>query len=130
MGWDNRKLHINGDSEEMLAVALQLAFDQYSHKCSGWRVKPNVGLYLDWHTTKDTQPFLTDMIAREVAPLVHQWLTQEYRRMSEWDNEPSYFDGGTSTGWELFLPASENGYDYNDNYAICVVKPVFLYYGK
>ena len=131
MGYDNRVLNVNGESDEQLRLALQFAFmDQYrARSCKGWEVIPSKGLVLyEYHSdsNKNVQQFPGKLTAEEVFPIVKKWLESEEAGViphSDWDRNMSH-DGSNIMGWRLYL---EDWGHIDGNWgALCCIKPAYL----
>lgn len=111
MGYDNRILNINGESDAQLLLALQFAFrDQYDtpNTCDGWKVIPAKGLVLYQYYSdhlKNVQQFPVKLSADEVFPIVKKWLASDDAKKiphENWDVNMSH-DGSNIVGWRMYL---------------------------
>jgi hypothetical protein len=132
---DNRVFDVNGCDDESLLVALILAFKQQSTKATakGWIKSPTHGLILLWHTNDAATAFPNPMTADECLPIVKSYLkhvecTDEL--CSGWDADFSKADNDVSTelGWRVYC--EDWGHVNGNCYAICAIKPSFMWYGK
>lgn len=130
MSFDNRLFNVNGRGSEMLLAALKLAFAQESRNdkpCVAYRVNEK-GITLLWHAASGSTPLPAPMSAEQVMPIVTAWLDSEPKvTLEQWEEDIDH-DGHNGAGWRVYV---ENwGHVGNEPYALCAVKPVFLWYGK
>ena len=130
---DNRVFNVNGSGDQMLLAALQLVFAQEgaSVRCKAWQVTKQ-GLVLSWYPDKGTTPLPSSkgMTASEVLPMVLGWLSSVDLtdiEMEGWDRDCDH-DGENSMGWRVFC--EDWGHVGSNHYAICAVKPAFMWHGK
>lgn len=136
MGYDNRILNMNGQSDEQLKLALKFAFrDQYDREntCKAWEVKPDKGLVLyQYHSdsNKNVQKLPAPMSADDVFTLVKNWLTTDEASAiphEDWDRDIDH-DGDNIVGWRMYL--EDWGHVGGDWGALCCIKPAYLWLGK
>jgi hypothetical protein len=132
---DNRLLNINGETQEQLALALQIAFTQTSSKWMAMSstVTQEYGLILSWWYDKsktDMIPFISPLTFELATPIVWAWLqsvkTEDFK-LGAWEEDIDQ-DGFNGPGWRVYV--GEWGHVGNVTSAICAIKPVFLWYGK
>lgn len=129
---DNRIFNVNGEGRDMLASTLKLAFLQEGANtlAKAWRFIPDKGLVLLWSNREGATPFPVPMGAEEVATMAMRWLeTEDAKEMAcvDWDRDEDH-DGCNERGWRVYC---ENwGHVGDEHYAICAIRPVFLWYGK
>jgi hypothetical protein len=156
---DNRLFNVNGTGDDMLLLTLKLAGMQESSRpdCfAGWRYVPDFGMVLYWHTKAEEgiAPFMHNLTAEEVTPVVARWLKSSeeakaevaklrVRRSAypEW-KEPAYgiedprstwdldqqHDGDNYPGWRVYC--QNWGHVAGSHYSICAVRPAFMWAGK
>lgn len=131
---DNRIFNVNGEGLDMLVQTLKLVFRQEgaNTKAKAWRFIPGKGFVLLWHanTNSGATAFPVPMEPEEVAPLVMRWLeTPEAQEMAceGWDKDEDH-DGSNDRGWRVYC--EDWGHVGGESYAICAIRPVFLWYGK
>lgn len=127
---DNRIFNINGKGREMLERTLDLALVQANKRgFASWIVDPERGLVLCWLDKAGT-PFLGQVGASAVAEMVMEWLKTDKAtavppgRMCE----NHHHDGSNSAGWQVYC--EDWGYVGANEYAICAVRPAYLWHGK
>jgi len=136
--FDNRIFAVNGSGEENLLKALELAFLQRTYRsdprCIGWTTSEK-GLVLKWavgsnDTTTNKFPG-NGLLVSEVFPIVWSWLQTpkiiETVELVKWEGNADH-DGHNTVGWEVYV--EDWGHVGGDSYAICAVKPVYLWHGK
>jgi hypothetical protein len=135
---NNRIFNVNGIGDEMLLMALELVFaqDGENTKARGWSFSKKHGLVLYW---ADSESFkagdckynrLPDLSPSDVLPIVLAWLRSKEAdqvELSGWDAKAD-IDGSTEKGWRVYC--EDWGRVGGDCYAICAVKPAYLWYGK
>lgn len=130
---DNRLFNVNGRGDDMLLKALELAFLQFSDKCtvSAWEQSKQHGLILCWtNKVHNVIPTPGDLTAKQVFPIVKAWLSSDFAKtveLSDWCDDHDH-DGHNSTGWQVYC--SDWGHVGNQHYSICAVKPAYLWHGK
>ena len=130
---DNRIFNVNGKTEEQLISALEYVFNQviqFNPTCSSWKMN-NKGLILYWHKEAgECFPGNVDLSAKEVVPFVKKWLSNakpEDFDLDGWDVNLDH-DGHNSIGWRIYC--EDWGKVDDSPYAICAIKPVYLWHGK
>lgn len=129
---DNRVFNVNGRTQEMLAMALSLAFKQEGDnvKAKAWRFIPNKGLVLLWSATSGSNVFPAPMEPHEVASMAMRWLQgDEAKNMTfeGWDEDHDH-DGHNELGWRVYV--EEWGHVGSEHYSICAIRPAWMWYGK
>ena len=135
MSYDNRVFNVNGCEDEQLLAALKLAFEQRreGQTCKGWIFDKDKGLIFLWFCEdKEKQSFKlpSKLTAEQCFPLVLGWLNSEMAgqmRYEEWDADADH-DGSNSRGWRVYC--EDWGHVGGNPYAICAVRPAFLWHGK
>lgn len=133
---DNRKLAINGNGREFLKKALHLAFLQSSYNqekeytCAAWEESKEHGLILCWSDPDRTQRLPAELSSEEVVPMVEAWLAGDFAKSVEPNAgcENLDHDGDNKLGWEVYV--GEWGHVGDNHYAICAIKPAYLWMGK
>ncbi len=129
---DNRVFNVNGRGDDMLLKALDLAFVQYGDsKCVGWRQNDSAGLILCWSASHGgVTPFPSPLNAEQCTPVVDTWLKSDFaksvkpgERCEDYDH-----DGHNSKGWQVYIEGW--GHVGNEQYAICAIRPAYLWHGK
>lgn len=135
MGYDNRLLNMNGQSDAQLLLALQFAFmDQYKepNTCKAWEFIPSKGLVLyqyhsdSWPVNKFPAPTTAD----DVMPMVKKWLLSDEAKqvpLCDWEGDIDH-DGCNVKGWRVYL--EDWGHIESRWGALCCIKPVYLWLGK
>lgn len=138
MGFDNRIFNVNGAKDEHLEMAINLAFrlDSYNADgatAKGYVVLPNKGLVFLWNidTTKDAIAFPEPIYAAEAYAFAKTWLKGREAKLIElnerWEGDCDH-DGDNSLGWRVYV--EDWGHVGSNHYAICAVKPCYLWHGK
>ena len=134
MSWDNKQFNVNGDSEEMLGRALALAFEQSgigTTKARAWKLDEEHGLILVRTLITKGTPFPCPMDAKAVLPTVMSFLQEQNENPTveckDWDANADH-DGSNSLGWRVYC--GDWGHVGESRYAICAVKPAYLWHGK
>lgn len=123
---DNRYFDVNGESEEELALCLQLVL-LLEEKASfvGFRISKELGVVLYDTPSSKMMPFLSPTPAKEAAFAVFQWLRlQPNSEFAEWGSH----DGDNARGWRVHMDFW-GGVD-KDSDAVVAVKPTWLWLGK
>lgn len=133
---DNRQFNVNGEGQDMLLRALELACMQEGHagcpaKIRSWKVIPEFGMVLYW-TEKEGNPLPgSGATAAEFLPMLWAWLNDPEEakqvKLTQWDVDADH-DGSNGSGWRVYV--EDWGHVGHNSYAICAVKPVFLWFGK
>ena len=134
---DNRQFNVNGKGKDMLLRALELACIQEGQednpaRIQSWKVTPEDGLILYWMITEGNPlPGVAGVTAEEFLPILWAWLSDPKERnkikVDEWDANPQH-DGRNGEGWRVYC--GDWGHVGGSSFAICAVKPVWLWYGK
>lgn len=130
---DNRLFNVNGGGDELLEKTLEFAFAQESEKCtcSGWAQTKETGLILCWaQHDKDITPNCGDLTATQCMPMVCAWLQSDFAKTAipgEWCGDTDH-DGHNSLGWQVYC--DDWGHVGDQRYAICGIKPAYLWHGK
>lgn len=135
MGYDNRLLSINGQSDDQLKLALQVAFmDQYgSNTCKGWEFNPEKGLVLYQYysdSRKDVNKFPAPMTHEDVFPIVKNWLKSDDAKKvpcGQWEDDLDH-DGSNITGFHVYV--EDWGHVGGQWGTLCAIKRVYLWLGK
>lgn len=133
---DNRLFNVNGENSKTLKLAIKLAFmiDSYSEEgniAKAYRVDPNKGLIFLW--TSDTTgaiPFKNPLHYKDAFKFALEWLSSPEAtniKLEHWEEDVDH-DGSNSIGWRVYL--EDWGHVGDERYAICAVKPCYLWYGK
>ena len=127
--YDNQIFNVNGDSDELLLQALELAFAQGEYNCVGWTQSAKHGLQLEWAQDTQTNIFPTPLSAAECLPIVQQWLNGSFAQMVECTgtDEDIDQDGHNKRGWRVYV---EDADGYCPHHVICRIKPAYTWYGK
>lgn len=137
---DNRIFNVNGKSDEMLLLALQLAFLQEGEKtlARAWSFCKDHGLILHWwynETWADRDinsiiRFPGNLTAIECLPFISSWLKGEDAEKvatTGWDADSDH-DGHNSLGWRVYC--GDWGHVNGHSNAICAIKPAYMWHGK
>lgn len=129
---DNRIFNVNGEGSEMLRKALQLAFMQEGRRttCQAWAQSEDHGLVLMWCKGKGHNDLPCEMTAEQIVPMVEQWLDGEFAKRvtpGKWCDNRDH-DGDNSIGWQVYC--EEWGHVGASHYAICGIRPAYLWHGK
>lgn len=129
---DNRIFNVNGKGREQLAEVMRLAFLQKSNyaKAVAYKIDPQKGMILLWHNTeaKGITGLPAPLTAEDAAVLVSAWLeTRPNTECSDWDADAEH-DGDNELGWRVYC--EDWGHVAGERFAICAVKPAWLWYGK
>ncbi len=138
--FSNRIFNVNGKSEAMLRDALKLAFAQHGDhtRAVAWVESPKHGIILLWavpSTSDYLKPypctrFLSPLTAEEAAPLMWSWLHSDDAKKVECIGDDADYDhdGHNGAGWRVYC--ERWGHVGTETYAICAVKPAWMWYGK
>jgi len=122
---DNKIFNVNGRSQELLLKTLELCLEaQY---VEGWCIHPKHGFTLLWHVKdKSHNKFPINLSAQMITPIVFEWLnSEEAEKIPCIDMDADIdHDGHNHKGWRVHI----NG--ELDTYAMCAIKPAYLWYGK
>lgn len=132
---DNKIFNVNGSGQRMLEDTLRLVFLQSSERTTAksWSLCPKKGLILYWFDKVDgvkVNEFITPIDATAVTPIVWAWLNSDEAlniEMLGYDSNTDH-DGSNSLGWRVFV--EEWGHVNNSPYAICAIKPAYMWHGK
>lgn len=130
---DNRIFNVNGKGIEMLQKAIELAFMQFTSsrkaKCSGWSFSKEKGLMLNWSST-DGNSLPIDMNAEDCAQWAWKWLQSDESKtvvLSDFCDNQEH-DGHNTQGWQVYI--EDWGKVGKNDYALCAIKPAYLWHGK
>lgn len=134
---DNRQFNVNGEGEQMLLRALELACIQEGSlerpaEIAGYLVRPDYGMILLWHVDvndKSCVSLPSQMSYMEILPMVWTWLRKGAIgiKCEGWDANASH-DGSNVLGWRVYCEDWGHVAGYSN--AICAVKPAYLWMGK
>lgn len=134
---DNKLFNVNGEGSDMLLKALELAFMQHSPHtpnpacCVGWQETVKDGLILCWTSNSDNINSLPGRLtAEQCLPFVKVWLQSDFAKnvkFGEWCGDMDH-DGHNTLGWQVYC--GDWGHVGNQHYAICAIRPAFLWHGK
>lgn len=114
----------------MLLHALELIFEQRKHVAKAY-LRNEYGLVLYWHHDKGTIAFPARLTADQVLPTVLAYLDDPdghpELKFEEWDADTEH-DGYNRKGWRVYV--EDWGHVGGNSYALCAIRPVFLWYGK
>lgn len=132
MSFDNRIFNINGNEDEHLLAVLKLAFAQKGTTCKGTFFDVNKGLILLWWCDKGDKgcPLPVPLTAEECFPIIKSWLKGEQAasmKCEGWDADADH-DGDNSMGWRVYC--EDWGHVADISYALCAVRPAFMWHGK
>jgi len=132
---DNRIFAVNGQGYDKLLQAMELVFDQgWGYRARGW-YESEKGLVIVWHidpnnTTVNKLPG-DGHDARSLIPLVDNWLRTpklvDKVELGQWEGNLDH-DGSNQLGWKVYV--EDWGHVGRDSYAICAIKPVYIWFGK
>ena len=130
---DNRIFNVNGSGSEMLRKALELAFMQEGDNttCTAWRETKEHGLILLWAKASDNaNPLPAPLSASQCVDVVETWLQGDFAQTVELSDfcEDHDHDGSNSDGWQVYC--EDWGHVGDEHYAICAIKPAFMWNGK
>lgn len=138
MSFDNRIFNINGIKKKHLRTALKLAFQiESDHNkdgamAEGYVIDPKKGIIFLWNTdtTKNAIGFSEPKNFEACYDFAKQWLaTPDALNTELLDGEDDYdHDGSNDLGWRVYL--EDWGHVGSNRYAICAVKPCYVWYGK
>lgn len=129
---DNRLFNVNGKGDQMLKDTLALAFKQDGDNttCEAWIETQDHGLILLWLHRDGSNRLPAKMTADGIFQTVKGWLSSEFAKtvkLSEWCGDCDH-DGHNSMGWQVYC--EDWGHVANNPYAICAIKPAFMWHGK
>lgn len=128
---DNRLLNINGKSRELLALALNVAFEQFDCSFARAWIETSAGLVILWSDQDDkSYRFPAPLTHEQVVPIVWQWFQSkkpEDFTLVKWEENLDH-DGDNKIGWRVYV--EDWGHVTGISCAICAIKPVYLWYGK
>ena len=129
---DNRVFNVNGpiDDIPMLKMAVDLAFRQSGFRCSAWTESKKSGLILLWSESGQCNKLPTKMDSDAVLPMIQQWLDSDFAKTVEPDAWCGNFphDGDNGRGWQVYC--EDWGHVESNHYAICGIRPAWMWYGK
>ncbi|MBL4800193.1 MAG: hypothetical protein JKY50_22585 [Oleispira sp.] len=129
---DNRVFNVNGKGTDMLLQALKLVFSQEGQRttCSSWAESKEHGLILTWCKGEGDHDLPSDMDASSCLSFVSSWLASDFAKdvvPSEWCGDTDH-DGHNSEGWQVYCEGW--GHVGGNHYAICAIKPAYMWHGK
>lgn len=130
---DNKLLDINGQSKELLAKALEIAFAQEGGKLQkvvAFIKSPTHGLILCWAKDSESIPLISPLTHSEILDMVWAYLqTDEAKEVhkEDWEVDPNDGDVSITDGWRIYT--EEWGHVNNNQFAICAIKHVYLWWG-
>lgn len=127
---DNPLLRINGSKPEQLRMALDVALMQQSYRgFSSWEFDKKKGLILGW-SKSEGNAFPYAMSAEEVLPIVLKYLDSDDAKFVPPSEECENLDhdGSNKRGWEVYT--EKWGHVGSNHYAICAIRPAWLWLGK
>jgi len=129
---DNRLFNVNGSGEEMLKKTLELVFSQEGDRttCASWFESKEKGLVLLWCKGKGNNDLPSNLNAEESLLMVLSWLKGEFAKtveLSPWCEDMDH-DGHNTKGWQVYC--EDWGHVGNNHYAICAIKPAYMWLGK
>lgn len=131
---NNRLFNVNGKGKEMLLATLKLAFEQKGFSnttAKSWIETEEHGLILCWCKDDKFNPLPSELTAEQCLPMVEQWLQGDFAKtvkLSKWCENIDH-DGDNSLGWQVYV---ENWGHVGKakSYAICGIKPAYMWHGK
>lgn len=131
---DNKIFRVNGAGIERLKATLKLAFSEPDHdherNALGWVVDKEHGLIFMWTVDSESNCFPVAMGADQCAEIAMRWLDTEEAKQVTLDEmgDDCDHDGHNTEGWLVYV---ENwGHVGGNHYALCAVKPCFMWHGK
>lgn len=137
---DNRLFNINGETEQQLKLAIELALmNEYGNtvKITSYYYCSKKGLVLFDRDYRNKFSKFTNRMgvetpvnSDELFEIVLDYLKSEHAKnieTEEWEDDID-FDGSTSLGWRLYTEDWGKIDGYDGSYL--AVKPVYLWYGK
>lgn len=129
---DNRIFNVNGSGSDMLLKALELVFLQEGDhaRCHAWVESKTHGLILLWTDAEESNRLPAPLTASECLPLIERWLQSDFAKevqLSDFCQDDDH-DGHNSEGWQVYCEAW--GHVGDNHYAICGIKPAFMWHGK
>lgn len=129
---DNRIFNVNGEGRDMLHKALELVFQQEGKNttCRAWKQTKEHGLILLWSDSSDANAFPAPLSAEECVPMIEKWLASDFAKTVELSRfcDNADHDGDNGKGWQVYC--EDWGHVGGDHYAICGIKPAYMWYGK
>lgn len=133
---DNRLFNVNGENAKTLKLAIKLAFmeDSYSEKgnaAKAYLIHPLKGLIFLWtDNVEGAIAFDEPLYYKKAFKFATQWLESDKADSIHLeDNEQDIdHDGFNSLGWRVYFDGLLP--EVNPFYAICAVKPCYLWHGK
>lgn len=129
--FDNRVFNVNGYKEEFLQRVLELAFWQSgSLYCTHWVEDKDHGLILMWGEGKNSHRLPSKFNAAECVNFVQRWLDSDFAQqvtLSEWCEDLDH-DGHNTRGFQVYCDSW--GHVGGSVYAICGIKPAYVWHGK
>lgn len=134
MNYDNQIFNVNGGGIEGLTLALKLAFlqDGFPKGAKSYKISQEHGLVFYWTDTvgiKLNKPMQADELINMVQDYLGSSNADECNLSSFCEN--SEHDGHNSKGWQVYKNKWGHVGDSKDqHYAICGIKPAYLWHGK
>ena len=128
---DDRVLSVNGQGQEMLEKALELALLQSgSSGFKAWCQDPSKGLVLHWAAGDGNFPFLSgSRPVNQIAEEILDWLKGDFAKsileQDELHNDPNV---DIEAAWHLYC--EEWGHVGEHTYAVCAIRPVYVAVGQ
>lgn len=132
MGFDNRVFNVNGEDFDTLKKTIELAFliNGSNTKAVSWEFDKDKGLVLSWTKTERGHLFPVALDAEESASIAWKWIhTEDAKKMKfeKWDCDQDH-DGSNGDGWRVYV--EDWGHVGTNCYAICAIRPAYVWYGK
>lgn len=132
MSFDNRIFNVNGEDFDTLKKAIELVFMINSEhtKAVSWEFHKDKGLIFSWTKTDRGHLFPIPLDSEKAASITWDWLkTEDSKNMKceDWDCDNDH-DGSNGDGWRVYV--EDWGHVGTNSYAICAIRPVYVWYGK
>lgn len=129
---DNRVFNVNGCGSDNLLKTLDLVFLQEDHKAVAWEHDSQRGMVIMWSSTgrNHANRLPGPMDAKQILPLVESYLSGDLADellFEDWDRDYDH-DGSNELGWRVYV--EDWGHVGSNQYAICAVRPAYMWYGK
>lgn len=129
---DNRVFNVNGSGKQQLLKTLELCFEQEgtNTKAKAYKINKKHGMILYWHKDKNTIGLPAAMTPNALLEMIWEWLKSEEAdtiELPDWDEDLDH-DGHNRKGWRVYCEGW--GYVDDSSYAICAVKPAYMWIGK
>lgn len=129
----NQVFNVNGSGVELLSKALDLVFTQAGYspeKCVAWKETKEDGLILLWSENDGAHKLPAPLLAKECLPMIESWLKSDFAKtvkLGDWCNNKDH-DGHNSIGWQVYV--GDWGHVGFERYAICAIRPAYIWHGK